>query len=139
MTSRSLPPLALGLTLIALISGGCLAEGRGNAKPLPPGSKLWAAATPKGYKTLSGLDSFERDAGKRVSLFMYFESWGQFPDFDAQHAEAVSQRAALPILSWEPWDWSLGREQPRYRLRAIAGGAYDPYLRRWAKEIRNWG
>src|SRR5262249_37398206 len=41
----------------------------------------------------------------------------------------------LPIVAWEPWDYTHGVNQPAYRLSAIYGGHYDTYIRSWATGI----
>ena len=41
----------------------------------------------------------------------------------------------MPILSWEPWDYTAGPNQPGYKLSEIANGRYDTYVRSWARGI----
>jgi beta-mannanase len=44
------------------------------------------------------------------------------------------------MITWEPWDPRSGSaDQPQYSLAAIAGGSFDPYLTRWATEVKSWG
>lgn len=49
----------------------------------------------------------------------------------------------MPIVAWEPWDFSnkpqsdkLRGAQPRYRLSRIIDGSFDSYIRSWARGVR---
>ncbi len=50
-------------------------------------------------------------------------------------AGAINDRGAVPLISWEPWDWDGGTEQPAYALRRILAGDHDALIDRWAIEI----
>lgn len=102
-------------------------------------SILLGTTTPAGPADLSELDRFEQDAAKRVGLFAYYRGFAHHPAFDPSEAESVRRRGAIPMITWEPWDYTGGQKQPAFALRRIAGGAYDPYIRRWARGIRAWG
>jgi hypothetical protein len=55
--------------------------------------------------------------------------------FPEEWADEARRRSVPLVLSWEPWDWDrpLGEEQPEYALAAIAAGAFDDYVRTWAR------
>lgn len=100
------------------------------------GSVLWGAATPD----LASLTTFDRDAGKRASLYLYYDSFVDSPNFDASQATSIRNLGATPLLTWEPWDPSTGStDQPAFSLASIAGGAHDSYLSTWAAGIKAWG
>jgi beta-mannanase len=48
-------------------------------------------------------------------------------------------RGARPMITWEPWDYQLGPNQPTYRLSTFRDGSHDAQIRRWAFEIAAWG
>ena len=52
---------------------------------------------------------------------------------------AVQRLGAVPVITWEPWDPSLGAGQTTYTPRSIAAGRHDAYLRQWARGIRAFG
>jgi beta-mannanase len=58
---------------------------------------------------------------------------------DVAGLDAVAARGATPLVTWEPWRWGGGTSQPAYSLARITAGAYDGYLRSWAKGLRGWG
>jgi beta-mannanase len=66
---------------------------------------------------------------------MYFQGWA-FDEFDSTLAAAVAARGTIPEITWEPWDYRAGLDQPAYSLASIIGGAHDGYIRRWAEEAR---
>jgi hypothetical protein len=49
----------------------------------------------------------------------------------------VARQGAVSLITWEPWSKPEDRVhdalQPRYRLSAIASGAFDPFIRTWAR------
>jgi len=105
-------------------------------RPLP------GVSTPSGPAPVSGalaeLDEFERAAGGRAGLSMWFEGWAH-QGFRAELPEALAGRGVLPMITWEPWDYLDGTDQPGYALARIAGGAHDAYVRRWAEGARRYG
>lgn len=112
--------------------------------PAPPasvgGSVKFGAATEGGPGNLSALDAFETAAGKQVSLYVYYQSFAFDPNFNSVAASGLLAQGMTPMITWEPWDPSVGStNQPGYSLKAIASGAHDAYINRWASQIRNWG
>jgi beta-mannanase len=88
---------------------------------------------------LREVNAFEQDARHHADTVMWFADWAHNARFDAGQAALVAARGSVPEITWEPWDASRGTRQPRYRLRTIAAGAHDAYVRRWAREIAAYG
>lgn len=102
-------------------------------------SVLFGVSTPAGPTGLAELDRFEQDAAKRVGLLAYYQGFAHHPDFDRSGADSVRRRGARPMITWEPWDYTRGSEQPTFALRRIIAGTHDAYIRRWARGIKAWG
>jgi hypothetical protein len=112
-----------------------------------PGADARTAADPERGQTLFGmnvpslaqLDRSESAIGARAAIVGTYADWAHTPDFPRGPADAVSARGAVPLISWEPWDsWRGGVDQPRYALRRIVAGSYDPLIDRWATEIARY-
>jgi hypothetical protein len=73
------------------------------------------------------------------STVMWYSQWATSPDFPAAGATAVAATGAVPEITWEPWDPSLGIAQPAYTLASISSGTHDSYLKRWATQIHRYG
>jgi beta-mannanase len=99
---------------------------------------LFGVSTPSGPRNLAEVDAFERQAGKRVGIVMYFEGWA-YHEFDASLAASVAARGAVPEITWEPWDYVAGIDQPEYSLLSIISGTHDAYLHRWAQGAKAYG
>ena len=85
------------------------------------------------------LDAFEGSAGKRVALVNSYVSLAS-THFDRASADALWSRGALPMVTWEPWrDGRLGPRQPEFALSRFLEGRFDPLLRRFAADVRDWG
>jgi hypothetical protein len=51
---------------------------------------------------------------------------------------AVTGSGRIPLLTWEPWTPGAA-DQPRFRLRRIAEGAFDAYIASWADQLKAVG
>jgi beta-mannanase len=101
-------------------------------------SVLFGVSTPSGPYNLAEVDQFEADAGKRVGLIMYFQGWPYDP-FRTDLANGVAARGAIPEITWEPWDYTLGLNQPDYSLARIIDGTHDPYITAFAQSAKDFG
>jgi beta-mannanase len=79
-----------------------------------------------------------------IKVVSWYQAWGSahapcFPEIctEAHH------RGMIPLISWEPWKLpgelpagTAPHAQPDYSLEKIGGGAYDGYIRSWARCLR---
>jgi len=70
---------------------------------------------------------------------MWYEDWVN-NGFDPTLMNTVTAHGAVPVLTWDPWDWNGDPiNQPAYSLSTIANGSHDAYLQQWAKGAAAWG
>jgi membrane-bound metal-dependent hydrolase YbcI (DUF457 family) len=79
------------------------------------------------------LDRYAEDVGRRPAIVGAYKRWDVAPFYQPELAE-IASRGAVPMIGWEPWD----EADHGYRLAAIAKGHYDDYIRRSAREAREW-
>jgi len=89
---------------------------------------------PEGWP--AALDAYNARAGSAPTIVHWFAAWDGEPPFPSSTAALVTARGQVPLLTWEPWDWQAGADQPQYRLSQITGGRYDAYVRRFALAAR---
>lgn len=113
------PQLAIGVTTPALA-----------ANPTTP----WRPAD------LAQVNAFESTVRAHASIVMWYADW-QHGSVDLAQLRAVNSRDALPEITWEPWDYTIGlrRPQPRYTLASIIAGRHDALIRSWARGLRTYG
>jgi len=89
---------------------------------------------------LTTVEIFEREAGKHAAIVMWYADWQHNRLPLVSQLNAVARRGSVPEITWEPWDASKGlfTPQPRYRLRNIIDGKFDPYIRAWARTLAAW-
>jgi hypothetical protein len=94
----------------------------------------------------STIADFERDAGKRVSIIHFGQPWQwckngncTFAPFMTTAMKLTRAHGSIPMVTWGSWARENGIDQPAFRLRAIADGRYDGYIRRWALAAKRWG
>jgi hypothetical protein len=115
---------------------------------VPPSATV-AAATPIALGAYiagapwdpSLIDQFTQLVGVAPSVVMWYQDWAHpgVREFDPVKMDAVASRGAMPMVTWEPWDYTLGVNQPAYALRKITSGMYDPYITQWAQGAKAWG
>lgn len=97
--------------------------------------------------SLSRLAQWEASVGKSVDVISIYQTWGD-RDIDAFPRELMQQsddHGAMTMITWEPWlsEFEQNRGDPlagvRTDLRSIANGAYDAYVRTWAREAAIFG
>lgn len=133
---------AAGLALLAGISG-CSSPAPGSgADPhhqKAAASSLLTDHTVVGWAShnLETLAAEERELGATngmLSTFVDFASQNAFPESYLQAAE--DRRAAL-LIAWEPYDmYNKSVDQPQFKPRSIAEGAYDSYIKHWLAEAQ---
>jgi len=119
--------------LIALsLLGGCSshdavdAPATTDARRAPPvGSALVGAYVPHGvWRELTPLVTLEEAIGRPFDVAHWFTSWDD--PFDPQPVQAVLDSGRIPLVTWQPH---------RQDVRDIAAGAYDDYVRSWARGV----
>ena len=111
------------------------------AEPLPPvisSSPLrFGVGTPGGPLAQAELDGAASLAGEAPSIILSYKDFNQGPPIT--ELDAVRSRGAVTLLTWEPWAWGGGTDQPAYALDRITAGNFDPYLRQWGQALAAWG
>jgi beta-mannanase len=97
----------------------------------------FGAGTPGGPAAAAELDAVAVLAGEAPSIVLSYKDFNQEPSL--AELDAVRTRGAVTLLTWEPWTWGAGTEQPRFSLDRIAAGDFDAYLRRWGTALAGWG
>jgi len=77
--------------------------------------------------------------GHPVAIAADYQGWAYEPGFNLAQAQAAANAGAVEEINWEPWDYAQGVNQPTYSDRAIANGAYDGFLARWAAGAKAYG
>jgi mannan endo-1,4-beta-mannosidase len=106
--------------------------------PFPPQGKVFLGLqTNLGPYDFGAVDAFSNATHYHPAVLQFSQGWAK-DQFDAGRFSSIAARGMLPIVSWEPWDYTLrgkavsSGEQPAYRLSALIAGRYDPYIRSWA-------
>lgn len=117
--------VVLAATVVAVV------DGPERTEPL-----AFGVTTPGGATAAAELDAVEAAVGERPSLVLTYADFTTPPP--VADLDAVAARGAVPVVTWEPWDWDAP-DSGAFGLAAIAAGAHDPHLRDWADALRTWG
>ena len=109
-----------------------------DTKPEKP--LLLGAWTPNVPWNTAAFDDITSITQHRLNIIHWYQGWGA-PDapWDVSVVLSVSRRGYLPMITWEPWDYTQGIDQPEYRLSNIAAGNFDAYIRGWAQGAKAYG
>jgi len=88
--------------------------------------------------TLNQLHELEASIGRQTDVFLWYEEIAE--DFYADAFRPMAQEGRMIQLAWEPHDFLLDpNNQPEYRLVNITNGHFDNDIRRWARQLRDFG
>ncbi|HEY8753408.1 MAG TPA: glycosyl hydrolase [Arthrobacter sp.] len=107
---------------------------------LPPVSNAalrFGVATAGGPLASSELDAVSQLAGESPSMVLFYEDFLQAPPINEMNA--VRARGAVPLVTWEPWAWGGGLDQPAYSLNRITAGDFDARITQWGQALAAWG
>ena len=97
----------------------------------------FGVSTPGGPTAAAELDAVTATAGEAPTVVLSYADFTR--ELDVAGLETVTARGAVPLVTWEPWRAGAGVQQPAYALDRITAGDFDPYLRRWAQGLRDFG
>ncbi|MDR7160627.1 hypothetical protein J2X42_003346 [Arthrobacter sp. BE255] len=97
----------------------------------------FGVATPGGPLAAAELDEVSQLAGESPSMVLFYKDFLQAPPI--AELNAVRARGAVPLLTWEPWAWGGGLEQPAYSLDRITAGDFDARILEWGQALTAWG
>lgn len=127
--------LLASVVVVAVIMSG------EDAPVTPSDSVALGAYIPNARQDPAKIDEFTNQVGASPAIVMWFQSWDRsgVKEFDAAGMDAVVSRGAMPMVTWEPWDSTRGKKQPKYALRRIIAGQHDRYIEQWARDAAKWG
>lgn len=140
--------LIIGLVIIGLVRLGGIPPRQQSAGTVykhhisQNSSILYGVNVPGWLQTLTGVSTFEHDVNKPVSIVMWYQGWGVSDGsqyFETSWMNNVRNHGAIPLVTWEPWNYTLGVNQPTYALRNIINGSFDAYITAWALASKAWG
>lgn len=118
--------LAALLALLALLAAAPAASAR---PPISVGAFIHDS-----FQRPSLYDSYARETGHQPVIFGSYKTW-TIPLVDPEQLDAVWERGAVPMVTWEPW----GSRGQVFTLRDIAAGRYDAYIAKSARAAALWG
>jgi beta-mannanase len=92
-----------------------------------------------GLEYASGLANYESITGRKADVFLWYQSISE--DLDVATLGPIAAGGRTVQLAWEPWDYGASDlvNQPAYQLRDITNGNWDTDIRRWARQMRDFG
>jgi hypothetical protein len=97
----------------------------------------FGVANPGGPLASTELDEVTTLAGEIPSILMIYKDFLQAPP--VAEMDAARSRGATPLVTWEPWAWGGGVNQPAYALDRVAAGDFDSTITQWGQSIAAWG
>ncbi|MBI4319608.1 MAG: beta-mannanase [Chloroflexi bacterium] len=138
--------MARNIAYVVLIVGFVLANSSPASGATSPVRKTSAAGAclgvwqPGAPWDMTGLARFESAVGKSMAIVMWYQGWGAAnAPFDATILRAVADRGSIPLITWEPWDYTGGVDQPTYANARIVAGNFDAYITSWAEGLKAHG
>ncbi|MBW3637239.1 MAG: hypothetical protein KY445_12380 [Armatimonadetes bacterium] len=74
-------------------------------------------------------------AGRLPAVWLIYQSWTGWNQFPVEPARRARQLGGKLLITWEPWSGQV--HDPNWSCARVAGGAYDTYIRTYARAVRN--
>ena len=129
--------LLLLVPFILVLMGGPVFS----AVPVQPSLYL-GVHVPGELQSMSAVTAFEQQTHKSVSIVMWYQGWGLqdgTQNFQTTWMNNVRNHGSIPLVTWEPWLYTKGVNQPAFSLESIINGSHDAYIIAWAKASKAWG
>lgn len=125
---------AIAIALLAVLALPPQAPASSAAQPVVLGANTMGMTE----DTAGALDRFAAEAGRMPGIVMSYRDWNEGWStalIEPRFIDPVVARGAVPMITWLP---QLGGSdplhQPGYAPARIAAGAFDPFVRRAARE-----
>jgi len=105
--------------------------------PISTSKLRFGVATPGGALANSELDAVAVLVNENPSIVMSYKDFNQ--SVSIAELDSVRARGATSLITWEPWAWGGGINQPAYSSDNITAGAHDAYLTKWGQALATWG
>ena len=79
---------------------------------------------------------------KMSPSLLWYQGWGLTDgtqNFETSWMNTVRNHGSIPLITWEPWLYTKGVNQPKFALRNIINGNFDSYIKKWANASKAWG
>ena len=103
---------------------------------------VWGAAFQGHPITPAILDCQRAESGLKPGIVLFFLQWpapGAKGEFPRESLMNIHQAEAVSCLTWEPMYHDEKGKETAVSHEQILGGAYDPYLRAFARAAQQWG
>jgi beta-mannanase len=112
---------------------------------------LFGASDDSKKESYENIINLEDSLALTFPIIHLYEAWGEKTEeeFPKKEAVAINQIGSVPMITWEPWvsDFSeenfpgIGAQETRDKsaFTAIANGLYDSFIKKWAKNAKNYG
>jgi mannan endo-1,4-beta-mannosidase len=91
---------------------------------------------------MSSLTNFENKIGKPLAIVHWFQDWTpEDKAFKTEMMKNLDEHGTIAMITWEPWERTMNYSapQPDFALAKIAAGNFDPFIRDWARQVKNFG
>lgn len=126
----------LALTIVALLSfvGSSRAQG---SSGIALGAYYYLGNGMCAPGDSAAVDAWRSQVGRLPAVWSIYQSWTGWNQFPVSNARRASQIGGRLMVTWEPW--GNGARDSSWSCRAVASGAYDPYIRQYARAVKSSG
>ena len=122
----------------AAATGALVVSGAGPAAAAPgrdPGPTRYLGLFQEKDPTATATD-VRAAYGVTPASVMWFDSWASGRPFPVEQARTLWRHGIMPHYTWEPWDTTLGPNDPaQIHLQDVIDGDWDAYIRARAQEF----
>ena len=85
----------------------------------------------------AAVNAWRTQVGRLPAVWSIYQSWTGWNQFPTNQALRAQQLGGRLMVTWEPWGGFSGDQN--WSCAKVAQGAYDPYIRGYARAVRDCG
>jgi hypothetical protein len=98
--------------------------------------KVFGVSPAGNSQGISAIPELSSELAHPIEVVNFFVGWGE--SLPTSSMNLVVEQGGIPELTFEPWNYTKGVDQPQFSDGEIASGAYDTYLFQLAQAAAAW-
>ena len=86
---------------------------------------------------LPAMGALAHELNRYPAMMNFFDDWTD--PFPVGPVTQIAATGAVPEVTWQPWNYTLGLNQDTFSLQGIASGQFDSYISAWASQAAAFG
>ena len=125
------------IAAVAALAVSCSAARAQNSNGIALGAYYYLDGGLNAPGDVAAVEAWRAQVGRLPAVWSIYQGWTGWNQFPVQQAQSAQQMGGRLMVTWEPWNGA--KRDPNWSCRRVADGAYDPYIRQYARAVKSSG